>query len=211
MTHICFEEHPFRPKSKKQIAQANEIIAEYPYQLTLRQLYYRFVARGILPNTAKDKKYFLNLMSRAIASGLIEHRDLSLNPFWQETNGNVIEVWCDNGPFGSFLSTALKTPVAIISFDKFPRPEQIAIGNKSIRRKILVTDMSGYSMAFRNRFDSIYGLWDKQLVDQNPSPNPSAKRDKRFPEYGRGDCWELDSLDPKWIADSIDSFIAALE
>ena len=206
---MIFEDHPFRPKSKAQIDQVNQIIAEYPFKLTLRQLYYQFVDRNLLENSANNKRSFLTTMSRAVASGLIDHKRVSLNPLWWQNVGYHIEVWCDNGPFGSFLSTALETPAAIISFDKFPRPEQIAIGNKSNRRKVLVTDMNGYSMSFRNRFDIVYGIWDRQITGQYP--NPTMKRDKRFPEYENSDCWELDSFDPKWIANDIDTFLGTIE
>ena len=48
-----FVEIAFRTKTRKLIAQANEIINEMQakgFTLTVRQLYYQFVARGLLEN-----------------------------------------------------------------------------------------------------------------------------------------------------------------
>jgi hypothetical protein len=53
-----FTKANFRAETLKLIDQANEILQEYDAQgftLTLRQLYYQFVARGIRANT--DKEY----------------------------------------------------------------------------------------------------------------------------------------------------------
>lgn len=48
----------FAAKSKAVVERANGIIAEYEAQgftLTLRQLYYQFVARGFLPNKQSEQ------------------------------------------------------------------------------------------------------------------------------------------------------------
>jgi hypothetical protein len=52
-------ERSFRGAAREIIDRANAIIAEYQaasYRLTLRQLYYQFVARGLLPNTLASYK-----------------------------------------------------------------------------------------------------------------------------------------------------------
>ncbi len=49
----------FRAGSLKMITTANEILAEYEGQgftLTLRQLYYQFVARALIPNSERSYK-----------------------------------------------------------------------------------------------------------------------------------------------------------
>jgi hypothetical protein len=57
------------------IAKANEIIAEYReqgYSLTLRQLYYQFVARGLIPNEQSEYKRLGDIISDGRRLGLID-------------------------------------------------------------------------------------------------------------------------------------------
>lgn len=65
----------FRKDSLERLEQATTIIAEYQrqgYRLTVRQLYYRFVAKYNLPNTLKSYKNFAALLSDARMAGLID-------------------------------------------------------------------------------------------------------------------------------------------
>ena len=59
MPTIKYQDFNFRPATLALIETANRIIAEYQAQgfdLTLRQLYYQFVSRDIIPNTQKAYK-----------------------------------------------------------------------------------------------------------------------------------------------------------
>lgn len=65
----------FRASSLEVIAKANVILEEYRGQnlvLTLRQLYYQFVARGWLPNQFKEYKRLGSIMSDARLAGLVD-------------------------------------------------------------------------------------------------------------------------------------------
>ncbi len=65
----------FHALSLRLIEKANEIIAEYMadgYDMTLRQLYYQFVARGYLPNTEKSYNKMTILISDARLAGLVD-------------------------------------------------------------------------------------------------------------------------------------------
>lgn len=71
----AFREYKFQGQSLKRIQQANEIITEYTrggYSLTLRQLYYQYVQRGIIPNQQKEYKRLGELLSKARLAGLID-------------------------------------------------------------------------------------------------------------------------------------------
>ncbi len=73
--HEVFVEHKFRGESLRRIQQANEIISEYisgGYSLTLRQLYYQYVQRGIIPNTQQEYKRLGDLLSKARLAGMID-------------------------------------------------------------------------------------------------------------------------------------------
>jgi hypothetical protein len=75
MPKICYKNFNFRPATISIIRMANEIIAEYAQQgfdLTLRQLYYQFVSRDIIPNTQKDYKNLGSIINDARLAGLID-------------------------------------------------------------------------------------------------------------------------------------------
>ena len=65
----------FKPATLATIAQANEIIAEYQAQgfiLTLRQIYYQFVARDLVPNTEKSYNRIGDVLNKGRLAGLID-------------------------------------------------------------------------------------------------------------------------------------------
>lgn len=75
MPKICYVEKRFNESSLALIQTANEIIAEYirqGYKLTLRQLYYQFVARDIIPNNMKSYKRLGSIINDARLAGLID-------------------------------------------------------------------------------------------------------------------------------------------
>ncbi len=65
----------FKDASLEIITDANEIIEEYRGQgflLTLRQLYYQFVARALLPNTQQSYKRLGSIINDARLAGLVD-------------------------------------------------------------------------------------------------------------------------------------------
>lgn len=75
MPRICYVPKDFRTSSLVVIDQANEIIAEYALQgfdLTLRQLYYQFVARALIPNRDREYKRLGSVINDARLAGLID-------------------------------------------------------------------------------------------------------------------------------------------
>ena len=75
MPKICYVKRRFSEASLLQIKQANEIIAEYGgqgFSLTLRQLYYQFVARDIIPNNIKSYKNLGSVVNDGRLAGLID-------------------------------------------------------------------------------------------------------------------------------------------
>ena len=70
-----FEEIAFRTKTRKLIDQANVIIGEMAaegYTLTVRQLYYQFVARDMLENSQANYKRLAGVVDDARKAGLID-------------------------------------------------------------------------------------------------------------------------------------------
>lgn len=75
MAKIAFREIRFKAKSKAQIEKMIEIVEEYQAQglrLTARQLYYQFVARGLIPNKAASYKNLTSLLADARYAGMID-------------------------------------------------------------------------------------------------------------------------------------------
>ena len=59
----------------RMVDAANKIIAEYKaqgYELTLRQVYYQFVSRAIIPNTQRDYKNLGDIINDGRLAGLID-------------------------------------------------------------------------------------------------------------------------------------------
>jgi len=100
MPKICYTAQAFSDSSYDIIAKANVIIAEYlrqGFRLTLRQLYYQFVARGLLPNKINEYKRLGSIISNARLAGWIEWeasgdrtRNLRGLATW-ESPGDIIE------------------------------------------------------------------------------------------------------------------------
>lgn len=88
-----FEDYRFRPETLDIIDQANKIIGEYTsagYVLTLRQLYYQFVARDLLPNSQQSYNNLGSVINKARLAGCIDWyaledrtRNLRKLPTWE--------------------------------------------------------------------------------------------------------------------------------
>jgi len=106
---------PWKPGADAQdiIRTANEICADYAaqgYDLTLRQLYYQFVARAVIPNTMQSYKRLGDIVNNARLAGLIDWdyivdrtRNLRANSHWSSpgqiirsaANSFAIDKWSD--------------------------------------------------------------------------------------------------------------------
>lgn len=101
MPKICYEVRKFTPSSQRMIDHANRIIGEYAnqgYDLTLRQLYYQFVSRDLIPNNQKEYKRLGSIINDARLAGQIDWnsitdrtRNLESNSHW-ESPASIIDV-----------------------------------------------------------------------------------------------------------------------
>jgi hypothetical protein len=92
--YIQYKEIKFKPATLAVIDQANEIIEEYAsqgYDLTLRQLYYQFVARDLIPNRQKEYDRLGGIINDGRLAGLIDWmaiedrtRELDSNSHWDD-------------------------------------------------------------------------------------------------------------------------------
>lgn len=75
MPKVKYIEKKFYGESRKRIETASQIITEYEAQgfvLTLRQLYYQFVARGLMANKQSEYKKLGSVLNDARLAGLID-------------------------------------------------------------------------------------------------------------------------------------------
>lgn len=96
MPKVQYEVHNFKPKTMETIGQADAIIRTYAaqgYSLTLRQLYYQFVSRDLIPNSQKEYSRLGDIISKARRAGLIDWnaivdrtRNLQRQPTWESAN-----------------------------------------------------------------------------------------------------------------------------
>lgn len=124
----------FRGSTVTLIDQAEEIIAEYmaeDYELTLRQLYYQFVARGIIANKNSEYKRLGSIVNDARLAGLLDWdaivdrtRKIQINSHWKDpseiiqsavncyaldtrkTQPTYIEVWVEKEALAGILERA---------------------------------------------------------------------------------------------------------
>jgi hypothetical protein len=94
MPKIAYIEKTFRRTTQVVIDQANAIIAEYAAQgfiLTLRQLFYQFVARALLANRQAEYKRLGEIVGDARLAGRIDWDHLEDRTRWLRRNGH----WSD--------------------------------------------------------------------------------------------------------------------
>lgn len=89
MPKIHYRDYNFNEGRLATIKQANDIIAEYRgqgYILTLRQLYYQFVSRDLIPNTERSYKNLGSVISDGREAGLIDWNAI-------EDRGRGLSAW----------------------------------------------------------------------------------------------------------------------
>lgn len=120
---IRYVKKNFKDATLATIHKANKIIEEYTsegFDLTLRQLYYQFVSRDLIPNSQKEYKKLGDVINGGRLAGLISWnaivdrtRNLETNPHWDdprsfmesvmpqfavdkwENQSNRVEVWIE--------------------------------------------------------------------------------------------------------------------
>lgn len=263
--HQQYLDIKFKAPSLAMIDRINSIIGEYQragYTLTVRQLYYQLVARGIIENTLRSYKNTASLINDGRIAGLIDWdaiedrtRDFITRGRW--TGGQEIlescakqfhmDMW-DNQLRRVFVIVEKEALVGVLEREcrKYDVPLLAARGypSASVVREfcsevllptietygqdVLILhlgdhDPSGIDMT-RDLEDRIklftegshfelrrIALNMDQVEEQRPPPNPAKVTDSRFEGYQRkyGDeSWELDALQPDYLAGLVTAHIA---
>ncbi|MBA7684473.1 hypothetical protein ES703_92869 [subsurface metagenome] len=259
MPKIIYEEKKFTLSTLTTIHQAEDIIQEYQaqgYSLTLRQLYYQFVARGLIPNTERDYKRMGNIISDARRAGMIDwdaiedrtrfirtiaswddpreildsardsyHRDL-----WK-TQDKRFEVWIEKDALIGVIEPICKeldlphfSCRGYVSDSEMWQAAMRLLRHVRNGQDVIVLhlgdhDPSGIDMTRDitdrlNLFSFFKGgievrriaLTMEQIEEVNPPPNPAKVTDSRYEKYSAEfgeESWELDALEPSYIADLI--------
>ena len=88
---ICYTPRRFGREALEIIEQANEIIEAYQEQgftLTLRQLYYQFVSRDLLPNNQRSYCRLGDIISNARLAGLVSWEAIEDRTRWLRKNSH---------------------------------------------------------------------------------------------------------------------------
>lgn len=120
MPRIAYISRRFNGSSYEIIDHANDLITDYAAQglsLTLRQLYYRFVAADLLPNTQKSYDRLGSIVSNARLAGLMDWdaiedrgRHLESLPHW-DSPGDIIESCANQFRFDRWLDQPYRVEV----------------------------------------------------------------------------------------------------
>jgi len=264
MPKIEYETKRFSSQTMTTINDAITIIDLYQaqgFKLTLRQLYYQFVARALIPNTDKAYNRLGNIISDARRAGLIDwnsiedrtrflrklsnwdspqsilesardsyHRDLWANQekrleVWIEKDAlvGVIENVCQENdiPFFScrgYVSDSEMWAGAMRELKHRDNGQDVLILHlgdhdpSGIDMTRDITDRLDLFMFHRNIEVRRVALTMDQIEELNPPPNPAKITDSRYDNYASQygqNSWELDALEPQYIANLIEEHILA--
>lgn len=112
---ICYQDWNPKPKTIAIVETADDIINEYQadgYTLTLRQLYYQFVARGIIENSERSYKNLGTMITKARLAGMIDWEAI------EDRNREHHSFWYDENPL-----TPIRQLPHYLRFDRWERQE----------------------------------------------------------------------------------------
>lgn len=122
MPRECYIPRKFSAESEALIAKANAIIDEYTAQgftLTLRQLYYQFVARDLLPNSQRSYSRLGATLNNARLAGLVDWaamedrtRNLRSQPSWDKPQ-DILEACASQFRFDKWDAQSTRVEVWI--------------------------------------------------------------------------------------------------
>jgi hypothetical protein len=165
MPLICYTPKKFDPTTRAVIAQANAILDDYAaqgYDLTLRQLYYQFVAKGLIPNKDTEYKRLGSIVNDARLAGEIDWdritdrtRNLKQNSHWANPQDivkacgdqfqvdkwapqpNYVEVWVEKDALVGLLEVACKPlDVAYFSCRGYTSQSEVWVASQRLLAKI---------------------------------------------------------------------------
>ena len=254
-----------KTETRNLISTANGIIEEYEekgFSLTLRQLYYQFVARDLMPNNIKAYNRLKSVMTKARLAGLVDWeaikditRELEEEGHWANPGSIIrsaassfrtdrwadqlcrVEVWIEKDALKNVISGICEElDVPYFSCRGYTSVSAMwEAGNRlkrTTRRDHKPTwivhlgdhDPSGVDMT-RDIIDRLELFTGRSLslerialnMDQveeldlpsNPAKFTDSRVDTYVAEFGDG-SWELDALDPQYMADLIETFVLSL-
>jgi hypothetical protein len=182
MPKVCYVPKNLSTDRLAVIATVNEILEDYAaqgYDLTLRQLYYQFVSRGLIANKDTEYKNLGSLVNDARLAGLVDWnhitdrtRNVRANSHWDspasivescakqfeldkwEGQPNYVEVWVEKDALVGVLEVACQ-PLDVPYF--------------SCRGYTSQSEMWGAAMRLLSQFRSGHALHIIHLGDHDPS------------------------------------------
>lgn len=197
------------------VDQANSICREYRgqgYDLTLRQLYYQFVARGLIPNNQRSYKRLGDIVNNARMSGLLDWsyivdrtRNLSALPRWETPDSIIrsaadgyaidkradqevyVEVWVEKEALAGVVSRSARA---------------VDVPHFSCRGYVSQSEQHAAGRRFKRRIEAGQKVVIIHLGDHDPSGIDMTRdindRISRFLTVGLGYVSAEDPLDADW-------------
>ena len=225
---IKYVDHKFLKSTLERIEQANRMIDTHRtagYDLTLRQLYYRFVATDSkFENSVKSFKNFAAMISKARMAGLISWRALrdgrgSKSGIWAADHQTYLEVWVESNAIPSAITNPCDfRGVPYFSYRGFMSSTHLwdaaqrfigpaaggkscvllQLGNRDATSAAIVSDISERLRTFGVDVPvRQLALTAGQVSEYSLPPNPAKP----------SDSWELDALEPNVINALVDNAI----
>lgn len=164
-----FKEHRFNDSSAEIIDQAADICTEYEslgFTITLRQLYYQFVARGLLDNNQKNYKRLGSIVNDARLAGELDWdwledrtRNLSAPATWsspkqiidacvssyqidkQNTQPVYVEVWVEKEALAGIIGDVADTlEVPHFACRGYPSSSELFAAGQRFRHRLATTE-----------------------------------------------------------------------
>jgi len=232
MPRIAYITKRLSEQTRHTIERANIIIEAYQaqgYVLTLRQLYYQFVARDWIENSQKSYKRLGGIISDGRLTGRIDweaiedrSRDLVTNPHWSHPSsilesaaasfqldkwkdqGKRVEVWVEKEALAGVLSRIcadLDCPFFACK-GYTSQSEMWRAGQRLL----------GYIFTGQPVEVNRIALNMDQVQQYNPPPNPAKLTDTRAADYiaehGHS-SWELDALEPTVLVELVREWVTS--
>ena len=182
MPKVAYIDKRFSAKTEAVIEQAETIIEEYlaqGFKLTLRQLYYQFVARAVLPNTVQSYKRLGSIVNDARLAGLIDWdaiedrtRNLQSLPHWSSPESIIqsaaysyrIEKWRDQ-PY--YVEVWIEKDALLGVIDK--TCEELDVSYFSCRGYVSQSEMWAAAKRLRHETGTARSTVIVHLGDHDPS------------------------------------------
>lgn len=190
MAKITYVEREFRPATLELVRRVEDVLEAFDFPLTLRQLYYRMVDRGLLKNRHREYKRLSQVVHDAQLAGVLDWQ--AVGPAWIEPEPSArVEVWSEKNlglpSFACRGQTLGDARRAAVRLEQYARRAVLVLVDLDRLGEATFRDVAGRLQTFGVTCDvRRIALGQAQALRWKLPPNPS-----------NSGWWELDAIDPR--------------